>query len=169
MQSDPVGLEGGENSFVYVGDNPLARVDESGEFFDRVLASAGAAIGSVIEPGGGTVIGAAIGATAGKWLDRWIMKKVASWASPYPPSKADGLMALKMLETELSKVNKKMYKRLKQCGAFDRAIRFIKSATVDGYYASSIKNSYSFDCKPNRYNGERIDIEIRKGQAFVGY
>ena len=31
MQSDPIGLEGGENSFVYVGDNPLVRVDESGE------------------------------------------------------------------------------------------------------------------------------------------
>ena len=30
MQSDPVGLEGGENSFVYVGDNPLVRVDERG-------------------------------------------------------------------------------------------------------------------------------------------
>ena len=30
MQSDPIGLEGGENSFVYVGDNPLSRVDESG-------------------------------------------------------------------------------------------------------------------------------------------
>ena len=30
MQSDPIGLEGGENGFVYVGGNPLARVDESG-------------------------------------------------------------------------------------------------------------------------------------------
>ena len=30
MQSDPIGLEGGENSFVYVGGNPLVRVDESG-------------------------------------------------------------------------------------------------------------------------------------------
>ena len=36
MQSDPVGLEGGENSFVYVGDNPLVRVDERGEFWDTV-------------------------------------------------------------------------------------------------------------------------------------
>ena len=30
MQSDPIGLDGGENSFVYVGDNPLVMVDESG-------------------------------------------------------------------------------------------------------------------------------------------
>ena len=30
MQSDPIGLEGGENSFVYVGYNPLVRVDERG-------------------------------------------------------------------------------------------------------------------------------------------
>ena len=31
MQSDPIGLEGGKNSFVYVGDNPLVRVDERGK------------------------------------------------------------------------------------------------------------------------------------------
>jgi len=30
MQSDPIGLDGGENSFVYVGDNPLGRVDSKG-------------------------------------------------------------------------------------------------------------------------------------------
>ena len=30
MQSDPIGLDGGENGFVYVGGNPLVRVDESG-------------------------------------------------------------------------------------------------------------------------------------------
>ena len=36
MQSDPIGLDGGENSFVYVGDNPLVRVDERGEFWDTV-------------------------------------------------------------------------------------------------------------------------------------
>jgi len=91
-----------------------------------------------------------------------------SWASPYPPSKADGLMALKMLETELSKVNKKMYKRLKQCGAFDRVIRFIKNAPVDGYDNLSIRENKSITC-PSQYNGERIDIQIFKGRAFVGY
>jgi len=36
MQSDPVGLEGGENGFVYVGGNPLVRVDASGQFWDTV-------------------------------------------------------------------------------------------------------------------------------------
>ena len=33
MQSDPIGLEGGENSFVYVGNNPLVRMDESGLYY----------------------------------------------------------------------------------------------------------------------------------------
>ena len=147
MQSDPVGLEGGENSFVYVGDNPLVRVDKDGKF---VVAL------PWIEP----VVAAAT---------RWVLKKAAqaipavialalsgdenqddknrgriqiqnntdlkagitvSWASPYPPSKADGLMALKMLETELSKVNKKMYKRLKQCRAFEKAATKIKQDKV---------------------------------------
>ena len=30
MQSDPIGLEGGENSFVYVGDNPNTLFDKNG-------------------------------------------------------------------------------------------------------------------------------------------
>ena len=77
-------------------------------------------------------------------------------------------MALKMLEIELSKVNKKMYKRLKQCGAFDRAVRFIKNAPVDGYDNLSIRENKSITC-PSQYNGERIDIQIFKGRAFVGY
>ncbi len=60
-------------------------------------------------------------------------------------------------------------KRLKQCRAFDKAVRFIKNAPSDGYHSSFMKNSYSFDCVPNQNNGERIDIEIQKGSAFVGY
>ena len=31
MQSDPVGLEGGENSFIYVGGNPLIKIDQLGK------------------------------------------------------------------------------------------------------------------------------------------
>ena len=41
MQSDPIGLEGGENSFVYVGGNPLARVDESGKQIAVTLGKIG--------------------------------------------------------------------------------------------------------------------------------
>ena len=73
-----------------------------------------------------------------------------------------------MLETELSKVNKKMYKRLKQCGAFDRAARFIGSAPVNGFGPEAIGGNKPFKC-PSQYNGERIDIQIFKGRAFVGY
>ena len=31
MQSDPIGLDGGENSFVYVGDNPVVKYDLYGQ------------------------------------------------------------------------------------------------------------------------------------------
>jgi len=41
MQSDSIGLEGGENSFVYVGDNPLSRVDKLGLYWSiaKLLAA----------------------------------------------------------------------------------------------------------------------------------
>ena len=86
-----------------------------------------------------------------------------SWASPIAPSKTDGLTALKTLETELSKVNKKMYKRLKQCRAFEKAANKIKQGP---YSAPMLGPTLRSDCSPNQYNGERIDIEIFKGVAF---
>ena len=36
ITSDPIGLEGGLNTFNYVGDNPLARIDPNGLFWSCV-------------------------------------------------------------------------------------------------------------------------------------
>ena len=54
IQSDPIGFEGGINTYLYVGANPVVRVDESGKF----LIFAG---GSIV----GTIPGIFIGGNGG--------------------------------------------------------------------------------------------------------
>ena len=54
-ESDPIGLRGGLNTYGYVAGSPLSSIDPRGEVG---LVMAGAAAGSAILPGPGTVIGA---------------------------------------------------------------------------------------------------------------
>ena len=165
-------MDGGLNTYLYVNAKPISSLDQNGKFgfalpalgIAEGLAEGFAAIGGIV----GVVVSNAITNSSSDnrgriqiqnnsgYLDRF------PWAQLESPTKIEGNAWLNTLKLNLFNANKKMFARLDKCKAFKRAARFISSGPI-----SAFGGSKSFDCYSSQVNGERVDIEVITGIAFI--
>ncbi|MDR5884068.1 type VI secretion system tip protein TssI/VgrG [Caballeronia sp. LZ032] len=78
LNQDPIGLLGGANSYAYADNRPLISIDPVGLAAIAAGAEMGAAGGTAIFPGIGTIVGGVVGAVAGIGVTVWIANAIST-------------------------------------------------------------------------------------------
>ena len=81
-----------------------------------------------------------------------------AWSQDKPPTEKDGIEMLNKLK---NKIPKKETKKREQ--AFKKAKKFINQASM----TNGIDSPANVTFRAEGYTKERIDIEIKKGKAFI--
>ncbi len=81
-----------------------------------------------------------------------------TWSQNKPPTKKDGLNMLEKLKNKIPKSEVKIRET-----AFKKAERFIKRASLTNGVDAPVSITY----RAEGYIKERVDIEIKKGKAFI--
>jgi RHS repeat-associated protein len=99
IESDPIGLSGGLNTYTYVGGNPVRFVDPTGEdavagaIGGRIGSWGGGIIGEIIDPAGGGIPGSAIGGALGSAIGSAVGDAMASKSDSVHPEEQELLDA----------------------------------------------------------------------------
>jgi len=86
------------------------------------------------------------------------LEESEAWSSENPPTWQEGLILLEKLKGKLSKKDRALRER-----PFKKAARFIKNAGTNEGVDAPVSKTFSKKEKPSI----RVDIEVRKGIAFV--